>query len=139
MSIDDIKRAEAEAESARQAETTRQATLKKQAELKRIAEQVKAKRQAQIQAELRRIEALKKDLMRRNAQKNVRILRDAKTGEQKKIETLIDNRTKERIYTVTNLATGEVKTRTFEQQRNAQGNKVGGLTVESGGLVSQKQ
>ncbi len=106
------------------------ATQQAQEEAKRKAiEQQQKIEQQKIEAERIRIANLKTKLILAKAQKNVRLLKDARTKQRIKVETLINQKTRERILTRTNLDTGVVTIRTFQ--------KVGGgrRIFESGGMV----
>ena len=112
----------------------RQAEEKRQAEIKRIADE-KARQEA-IQKEIARkeqlrIEELRRVLIRQNAQKTVRDYIDSKTKEKVRHETLINRRTGERIWTTTNLATGQIQTKTYGVPRG------GGSVRQTGGLSWQ--
>lgn len=65
-----------------------------------------------VLAEQQRISSLRQRLKREGAQTRVQTFTQAGTGDKIKHETLI-NKKEERIFTVTNLRTGKVSTRTF--------------------------
>lgn len=100
-------------------------------QIKRIeAQRIEAQR---IVDEKKRIEELRKKLEREHAQRRERILIDKISRDKIKQKTLINRRTGERILTLTNLRTGEVKTRTYERP------KIGRGTRLSGGITERKE
>lgn len=103
-----------------------QAQLATEAQRKILQTQERT-RQEMVENERKRIANLRTNLRRQNAFSRSRDLRDARTGDLIRQETLVNRRTKERIFVTTNLKTGEKKTRTFE--------KANGSVRQSGGLI----
>lgn len=128
----------AEAERLRQiAEAQRLAEEKarKEAEAKRLAEQKarqEKERQQQIRDQQRREQILRAKLQRESAQRIVRNVTEKGTGDPIRTDTLINQRTGERIFIRTNLRTGETSRRTFQRPMR------GGRARETGGITETK-
>ena len=84
-------------------------------------------RQEKIKQEQQRQIELRNKLIREGAQVNERILRNQQ-GERIRMQVVINNRTKERLLTSTNLNTGVKTTRRFQRSKG------GGGARETGGL-----
>ncbi len=110
-----------------------------QAEQERIAKQQEQAKQQEEQAkqqavekERLRIEQFRASLNKQNAQTYQRNLIESETKQPVKTEVLI-NKQGERIYTKTNLTTGEVTTKTFERRQGISG------VQQTGGIVETKK
>ena len=117
----------AEREQARKTQKVRQEAIRKQV----LANQERARKEA-IRREQIRQDRLKAKLILQKAQQRSIDVRNKK-GQIIREQVLINQRTKERIVTRTNLATGEKNIRTFEKSRNGRAK-----VRQTGEIVEQK-
>lgn len=90
-------------------------------------ENLEKQREEAVERERLRIKNLRERLFRENAQRISRDLVKSETGEKVRHETLINRGTGERIFITTNLATGEIKTRTYERDKQRRVHQTGGM------------
>lgn len=103
-------------------EATRQQVLKNQERARREA----------LRLEQIRLDRLRAKLIRERAQNTSRDLKN-KAGQKIRQEVLINNRTNERILTITNLETGERNTRSFQKPKSGRG-----AVRQTGGIIETK-
>ncbi len=91
---------------------------------------IKAEKEKKIADEQKRITKLEKAFIGRGGQTRTQQLIDRTSGDRIKFDTTIDPRTKERVFTKTNVTTGKVTTKTFERTGKGSG------VFQTGGLVT---